>query len=116
MSVLHLLPTQRSSFFTFVYRLLFQVTRLIVIQVPNNLTTSDQILFNITMLFPQYPILSQVDAFSTFLPLFYQHFGRLSNYVTFDKAWISGFISTVEVDVSVFFTFWQNLTACAVSL
>ncbi|KAL4074172.1 hypothetical protein J3A83DRAFT_4358002 [Scleroderma citrinum] len=66
--------------------------------VPANLLSSDNILFNITLLFPQSPVPCEVDAFGTFLPLFYQHFGSLSNAVTFKKVTIGGPTSSIAAE------------------
>ncbi|KIJ67959.1 hypothetical protein HYDPIDRAFT_83371 [Hydnomerulius pinastri MD-312] len=66
--------------------------------VPDNLSSKDVILFNITLLFPQSPIPSRVDNFATFLPMFYQHFGSFGDYVNFKKVSIEGPISRITVE------------------
>ncbi|KIJ18945.1 hypothetical protein PAXINDRAFT_166859 [Paxillus involutus ATCC 200175] len=66
--------------------------------VPKNLTSNDNILFNISLLFPQSPIQSKVDTFATFLPMFDQQFGSLDDHVTFNKVTIEGPVSRVTVD------------------
>lgn len=66
--------------------------------IPANLSPPDNILFNITLLFPQSPVLRPIEAFGTFLPLFYQHFGSLSNVVSFKKITIEGPTSSITVD------------------
>lgn len=76
-----------------------QILHLTSVQIPANLSSSDNILFNITLLFPQSPVLGPIEAFGTFLPLFYQHFGSLSNVVSFKKISIEGPTSSIAVDV-----------------
>lgn len=75
-----------------------QKLHLIPVQIPANLSPSDNILVNITLLFPQSP--RSIDAFGTFLPLFYQHFGSLSNVVSFNRISIEGPTSSIAADVS----------------
>lgn len=69
-------------------------------QVPDDLAPSDTILYNITLLFPQNAIPSQVDSLATVLPMFYQRFGSFGGSVSFDKVSIEGAVSQVTVDVS----------------
>ncbi|KAI6121479.1 hypothetical protein F5141DRAFT_1186698 [Pisolithus sp. B1] len=66
--------------------------------VPNNLSPSDSILYNITLLFPQSQVPSQVNSFGTFLPLFDQHLGSFSNFVTFEKVSLEGPTSKMTID------------------
>jgi len=79
--------------------LFIQILHLTLVQIPANLSPPDNILFNITLLFPQSPVLRPIEAFGTFLPLFYQHFGSLSNVVSFKKITIEGPTSSIAVDV-----------------
>ncbi|KAG6333387.1 hypothetical protein ID866_5705 [Astraeus odoratus] len=65
--------------------------------VPGNLSSPDNILFNITVLFPQSPSHWEIDVFSTFLPMFDQHFGSLE-YLTFKKISIEGPTSVVTAE------------------
>lgn len=69
-------------------------------QVPENLTSVDQLLFNITLLYPQSPIPAEVGTFATFLPMFTQTFGDFGDYVTFRKVYIEGPVSKIFADVS----------------
>jgi hypothetical protein len=69
-------------------------------QIPDNLALVDQLLFNITLLYPQSPIPARVGTFATFLPLFTQTFGDFGDYVTFRKVSIEGPVSKIFVDVS----------------
>ncbi|KAF9244969.1 hypothetical protein BU15DRAFT_41643 [Melanogaster broomeanus] len=64
--------------------------------VPDNLTSKDNILYNISLLFPQSP--STVTSFSTFLPMFDQLFGSFDDFVTFKKVSIEGPVSRITVD------------------
>ncbi|KAF8558013.1 hypothetical protein OG21DRAFT_1406107 [Imleria badia] len=70
----------------------------IFLSVPDNLAPTDNILYNITLLFPQNAIPSRVDSFATVLPMFDQHFGSFDGNVTFDKVTIEGTVSRVTVD------------------
>lgn len=60
----------------------------------------DQLLFNITLLYPQSPIAAEVDSFATYLPLFTQTFGDFGDYVNFRKVSIEGPVSKIFVGVS----------------
>ncbi|KAF8639545.1 hypothetical protein AX17_001450 [Amanita inopinata Kibby_2008] len=60
------------------------------IYAPANLTESQYIAFNIHLLFPQKKSPYTVSEFTTYLPMFTQHFASLSNHVTFDKISIFG--------------------------
>lgn len=66
--------------------------------VPGDLVPSDNILYNITLLFPHTAIPSQVDSFSTVLPMFDQLFSAFDGHVIFDKVSIEGAVSRVTVD------------------
>lgn len=70
------------------------------LQIPDDLAPTDNILYNITLLFPQNPIPSRVDSFATVLPMFDQHFSSFDGLVTFDKVTIEGDVSRITVDVS----------------
>ncbi|KAH7888532.1 hypothetical protein F5I97DRAFT_1804018 [Phlebopus sp. FC_14] len=65
--------------------------------VPDNLSSTDNILYNITLLFPQSDDSSNVGTFATFLPLFDQMFGSFGDYVTFKKVSIEGPMSRISV-------------------
>jgi hypothetical protein len=69
-------------------------------QIPDNMSLHDQLLFNITLLYPQSPIPAQVDSFATYLPLFTQTFDDFGEYVTFKKVSIEGPVSRIVVGVS----------------
>ncbi|KAG1808201.1 uncharacterized protein BJ212DRAFT_1281051 [Suillus subaureus] len=69
----------------------------LAIYIPDNMSFNDQLLFNITLLYPQSPITAQVDAFATYLPLFAQTFGDFGNYVNFGRVSIEGPISRIFV-------------------
>lgn len=73
---------------------------LTLFQVPDNLTSTDNILYNISLLFPQTAIPSRVVSFDTILPMFDQRFSSFDGNVTFDKVSIEGPVSRVTVDVS----------------
>lgn len=60
----------------------------------------DQLLFNITLLYPQSPIAAEVNSFATYLPLFTQTFGDFGDYVNFRKVSIEGPVSKIFVGVS----------------
>ncbi|KAG8213735.1 hypothetical protein J3R82DRAFT_10440 [Butyriboletus roseoflavus] len=66
--------------------------------VPDNLTSVDNILYNITLLFPQTTTPSQVNSFATLLPMLDQRFGSFDDNVTFHKVSIGGPVSRVTVD------------------
>jgi hypothetical protein len=69
-------------------------------QIPDNMSLNDQLLFNITLLYPQSPIAAQVYTFATYLPLFAQTFGDFGDYVNFGRVSIEGPISRIFVSVS----------------
>ncbi|KAF9222582.1 hypothetical protein BS17DRAFT_707982 [Gyrodon lividus] len=83
---------------TFVCFALAENVTILSLYVPNNLASNDNILYNITLLFPQSTILSQVDNFATFLPMFNQHFGSFDHHVTFNQVSIEGPVSRITVD------------------
>ncbi|KAG9316399.1 hypothetical protein JVU11DRAFT_2432 [Chiua virens] len=66
--------------------------------VPNNLTNDDNILYNVSLLFPQTATPSRVTSFSTILPLFDQQFTSLDGNVLFDELTVVGPVSRVSVD------------------
>jgi hypothetical protein len=59
-------------------------------QVPDNLSGSDSLRFNITLLFPQTSHPSTVDRLATWLPMFTQSFDHMDKQWTFSKATIEG--------------------------
>jgi len=65
--------------------------------VPADLAPTDRILYNLTLLFPQNAIPSEVDCFSTVLPMFNQQFGSFDGNVNFKKVTIEGDVSRVAV-------------------
>ncbi|KAH0827548.1 hypothetical protein J3R83DRAFT_4269 [Lanmaoa asiatica] len=68
----------------------------LALYVPDNLTATDNILYNITLLFPQAAISSQVDSFSTFLPMFDQRFGSFDgNYLQADRLLVDTSLESV---------------------
>ncbi|KAG2345565.1 hypothetical protein BDR05DRAFT_1013434 [Suillus weaverae] len=69
----------------------------LAIYIPDNMSLNDQLLFNITLLYPQSPIIAQVDSFATYLPLFTQTFGNFGDYVDFEKVSIEGPVSKIFV-------------------
>ncbi|KAG1775390.1 hypothetical protein EV702DRAFT_973138 [Suillus placidus] len=69
----------------------------LAIYIPDNMSLNDQLLFNITLLYPQSPITAQVDSFATYLPLFTQTFGDFGDYVDFEKVSIEGPVSRIFV-------------------
>ncbi|KAI6046043.1 hypothetical protein EDC04DRAFT_3015578 [Pisolithus marmoratus] len=94
------MQTSNSSVFdqTFTCFSLTENTTDLSLYVPNNLSPSDSILYNISLLFPQSEDPSQINTFGTFLPLFDQHLGSFSNFVTFDKVSLEGPTSKITVD------------------
>jgi hypothetical protein len=66
--------------------------------VPDNLNSKDNILYNISLLFPQSLTPSTVSNFATFLPMFDQQFGSFDDYVTFKKVSIEGPVSRITAD------------------
>jgi hypothetical protein len=70
----------------------------LAIYIPDNMFSNDQLLFNITLLYPQSPLTAQVDSFATYLPLFTQTFGDFGDYVNFKKVSIEGPVSKIFVD------------------
>lgn len=62
----------------------------LVFQVPSNLSGSDSLRFNITLLFPQTTNTAAVNQLATWLPMFSQSFGRMDKQLTFNKATIEG--------------------------
>ncbi|KAG2755249.1 hypothetical protein P692DRAFT_20793853 [Suillus brevipes Sb2] len=69
----------------------------LAIYIPDNMSSHDQLLFNITLLYPQSPIAAEVDSFATYLPLFTQTFGDFGDYVDFRKVSIEGPVSKIIV-------------------
>jgi hypothetical protein len=69
----------------------------LAIYIPDNMSLNDQLLFNITLLYPQSPIAAQVYTFATYLPLFAQTFGDFGDYVNFGRVSIEGPISKIFV-------------------
>lgn len=69
-------------------------------QIPDNMSFNDQLLFNITLLYPQTSTTAQVDSFATYLPFFTQTFGNFGGYVNFEKVYIEGPVSRIFVGVS----------------
>ncbi|KIK44590.1 hypothetical protein CY34DRAFT_802458 [Suillus luteus UH-Slu-Lm8-n1] len=69
----------------------------LAIYIPDNMSLHDQLLFNITLLYPQSPIAAEVDSFATYLPLFTQTFGDFGDYVNFRKVSIEGPVSKIFV-------------------
>ncbi|KAG1897966.1 uncharacterized protein F5891DRAFT_1148724 [Suillus fuscotomentosus] len=69
----------------------------LAIYIPDNMSFNDQLLFNITLLYPQTSITAQVDSFATYLPFFTQTFGNLGGYVNFKKVYIEGPVSRIFV-------------------
>ncbi|KAG1862539.1 hypothetical protein DFJ58DRAFT_775585 [Suillus subalutaceus] len=69
----------------------------LAIYIPDNMSLNDQLLFNITLLYPQSPIAAQVDTFATYLPLFAQTFDNFGDYVNFGRVSIEGPISRIFV-------------------
>ncbi|KAG1734679.1 uncharacterized protein EDB91DRAFT_1146264 [Suillus paluster] len=67
------------------------------IYTPDNLTFEDQLLFNVTLLYPQSPIPAKVESFATYLPLFTQTFDNFGEYVDFEKVSIEGPVSKIFV-------------------
>ncbi|KAG0707403.1 hypothetical protein DFH29DRAFT_897246 [Suillus ampliporus] len=67
------------------------------IYIPDNMTFDDQLLFNITLLYPQSPISAKVNSFATYLPLFTQTFDYFGDYVDFEKVSIEGPVSKIFV-------------------
>ncbi|KAH7913907.1 hypothetical protein BJ138DRAFT_1123987 [Hygrophoropsis aurantiaca] len=65
--------------------------------VPDNLTASDSLLFNMTLLFPQAKRGSDIDALATYLPGIWQTFGDLKDYVNIKKVTIEGAGSKIDV-------------------
>ncbi|KAI5982452.1 hypothetical protein EDC04DRAFT_1807321 [Pisolithus marmoratus] len=94
------MQTSNSSVFdqTFTCFSLTENTTDLSLYVPNNLSPSNSILYNISLLFPQSEDPSQIDTFGTFLPLFDQYLGSFSNFVTFDKVSLEGPTSKITVD------------------
>ncbi|KAI6000524.1 hypothetical protein EDD15DRAFT_1758966 [Pisolithus albus] len=94
------MQTSNSSVFnqTFTCFSLTENTTDLSLYVPNNLSSSDSILYNITLLFPQSQAPSQVNSFGTFLPLFDQHFSSFSDFVTFEKVSLEGPTSKMVID------------------
>ncbi|KAG1737694.1 hypothetical protein EDB19DRAFT_1717346 [Suillus lakei] len=72
----------------------------LAIYIPDNMSLNDQLLFNVTLLYPQSPITARVDSFATYLPLFTQTFGDFGDYVDFEKVSIEGPVSKIFVAVS----------------
>ncbi|KAJ8584338.1 hypothetical protein M405DRAFT_747191 [Rhizopogon salebrosus TDB-379] len=70
----------------------------LAIYIPDNLALADQLLFNITLLYPQSPIPARVGNFATFLPFFTQTFGDFGDYVNFKKVSIEGPVSKIFAD------------------
>ncbi|KAG2146030.1 uncharacterized protein EDB93DRAFT_1251237 [Suillus bovinus] len=75
----------------------------LAIYVPDNMSLNDQLLFNITLLYPQSAITAQVNSFATYLPLFTQMFGDFGDYVNFERVSIEGplsriFVGSIEAD------------------
>lgn len=60
------------------------------IQVPDNLTNTDSLHFNITLLFPHVSSPSSVNKLATWLPTFRQSVGAMSENWTFSSASIQG--------------------------
>ncbi|KAG6378140.1 hypothetical protein JVT61DRAFT_13828 [Boletus reticuloceps] len=69
----------------------------LALYLPDDLASTDNILYNITLLFPQAAVPSQIDSFTTILPMFDQHFSFDGN-VTIDRVSIAGAASPVTVD------------------
>ncbi|KAG2043660.1 hypothetical protein BDR03DRAFT_910561 [Suillus americanus] len=69
----------------------------LAIYIPDNMSLNDQLLFNITLLYPQSPMAARVDAFATYLPLFAQTFGDFGDHVNFGRVSIEGPISRIFV-------------------
>ncbi|KAG2119588.1 uncharacterized protein F5147DRAFT_625170 [Suillus discolor] len=69
----------------------------LAIYIPDNMSFNDQLLFNITLLYPQTSITAQVDSFATYLPFFTQTFGDFGGYVNFEKVFIEGPVSRIFV-------------------
>lgn len=98
----------------------------LAIYIPDNMSFNDQLLFNITLLYPQSPITAQVDSFSTYLPLFTQTFGDFGDYVYFDRVSIEGplsriFVGSIEanhilVETSLEPIFGQFAASCSLSV
>ncbi|KAG2150535.1 hypothetical protein DEU56DRAFT_729003 [Suillus clintonianus] len=70
----------------------------LAIYIPDNMTWNDQLLFNVTLLYPRSSVTSRVDSFATYLPLFTQTFGDFGDYVNFEKVSIEGPVSKIFVD------------------
>jgi hypothetical protein len=66
--------------------------------VPAGLAPTDNILYNLTLLFPQNANPSRVDSFATVLPMFNQQFGSFDGDVDFQEVSIEGAASRVTVD------------------
>lgn len=94
------MQTSNSSVFdrTFTCFSLTENTTDLSLYVPNDLTSSDNILYNITLLFPQSQVPSQVNTFGSFLPLFDQHFGSFSDFVSFEMVSLEGPTSKIAID------------------
>ncbi|KAH7929862.1 hypothetical protein BV22DRAFT_1029053 [Leucogyrophana mollusca] len=65
--------------------------------VPDNLSTTDSLLFNMTLLFPQVRKGSDVSVLATYLPAIWQTFGNLVDFVDFRKVSIEGAGAKVTV-------------------
>jgi len=65
----------------------------LAIYVPNNLSGTDSLRFNISLLFPHTAHSSTVDRLATWLPMFTQSFGQMDTTWTFSKATIEGPLS-----------------------
>lgn len=64
-----------------------------LLQVPANLSGTDSLRFNISLLFPHTAHTSTVDRLATWLPLFTQNFGQMDTTWTFSAATIEGPLS-----------------------
>ncbi|EGO25214.1 hypothetical protein SERLADRAFT_448212 [Serpula lacrymans var. lacrymans S7.9] len=67
------------------------------VYVPGNVTDTDSLMLNFTLLFPQTIGPAYVNSFSTFLPMFLQKFGNLGPNVNFQQVDIEGPLSEVSV-------------------
>ena len=65
-------------------------------QVPNNLSGSDSLRFNISLLFPHAAHPSSIDRLATWLPMFTQSFKHMDKQWTFSKVTIEGSSSTFD--------------------